>query len=146
MGRDEGSHAGPVAAAADKRRTLLEVSEGFQGMAGEWLLPIQAVLGLPHIGPMLKTAEDIAFVNKGLSESSESGVYEVMEEEESEDLIRRGHFISSAFMIWQGKGEKRKGRFSGEFSHQSNVCENGFVNMKPLKEFAAELHQRENLM
>lgn len=61
--------------------------------------PDGAGWGLPPKGAVPQRAEDLALWNADLEAGCESGVYEVVHEDEAEDLIRRGHLVSSMFTV-----------------------------------------------
>ena len=144
----EGSHGGRVAAAAGKWSTILGVSKEFRATLEEGLLdlPTEAVWHLPPMGPVPQTAEDLAFGREDLKVGCGMGVYEKMTPEGREDLIRRGFLVSSAFTLWQGEGEDRKGRFVNNFLRQSKFWTKGSVNVEKMEEFAAEIHLGERLI
>lgn len=147
-GRVEGSHAGRVAASAEKWVTMLKVSPDFKAKLTDGLLdmPTDAVWGLPPMGPVPQSTEDVAFGVADLETGCKTGVVEEVDEEEVKDLIRRGYLVSSAFTIWQGEGEDRKGRFVVNFSRQSKFWKKGSVRMERMEEFAGELRQGEKLI
>lgn len=147
-GRAPGSHAGRVAKAADKWRTMLGVSAGFHSMLVEGLLdlPSEAVWGLPPMGAVPQSKEDLEFGLADLEAGCQAGVYEELSQEKTEDLTRRGFLISSAFTIWQGEEDDRKGRFVVNFSRQSKFWPKGSVKMERLEEFSDELRRGESLL
>ena len=147
-GRAPGSHAGRVAAAAGKWSAMLGVSKGFHSMLTEGLLdlPSAAVWGLPPMGAVPQSESDLAFGLADLEAGCKTGVYEELSNGEAEDLLTRGHLISSAFTIWQGEDGDRKGRFVVNFSRQSKFWPKGSVKMERLEEFSDELHRGESLL
>ena len=54
-------------------------------------------------------------------------MYEELGFEEAMALARGGRMISSAFTVWQGEGEDRKGRFVINFKRQSKHWPKGTV-------------------
>lgn len=140
-GRIDGSHAGRVAASADKWRTMLGASPAFQALLTEGMLDFatKTVWSLPPMGAVPLSGEDLVFGTADLTAGREAGVYEVVHEEEVVDFIRRGHLVSSAFTIWQGEGEDLKGRFVVNFSRQSKMWERGPVKMESMEECASEI-------
>ena len=147
-GRAPGSYAGRVAAKAAMWEAMLRVSPGFRSMLTEGLLdlPSEAVWGLPPMGAVPQSAADLEFGRADLEAGCASGVYEELSEEEAQDLVARGYLLSSAFTVWQGEGEERKGRFVVNFSVQSKFWPKGLVRMERLEEFSDEIHQGENLV
>lgn len=127
---------------------MLRVSPGFCDMLTEGLLdlPSQAVWGLPPMGAVPQSAEDLEFGRQDLEAGCASGVYEELGHRETEDLLGRGFLISSAFTVWRGEGEERKGRFVVNFSRQSKFWAKGSVKMERLEDFSDEIHQGESLI
>lgn len=71
-----------------------------------------------------------------MAEGCKTGVYEVVEEEEAEELMREGHFASMAFTTWRqcdGKGDK--GRFIMNLLRHSKFWEKGSVNLSRQSKF-----------
>ena len=147
-GRSAGSHAGRVAAAAGYWKSMLKVSTGFGEMLTDGLLdlPTEACWGLPPMGAIPQSEDDLEFGRKDLESGCKSGVYEEVSQEEAEDLVRRGYLISSAFTVWQGDRDSRKGRFVVNFSRQSKFWGKGSVRMERLEEFSDELVESERLI
>lgn len=63
--------------------------------------------------------EDKAFARKDLSEGCAQGTYEEISPQKAWEISREGKMVSSAFVVWQGDGEERKGRFFVNFHLQS---------------------------
>ena len=148
MATVEGSHAGRVAAAAEKWSTMLGASKDFVAARKDGLLdmPTQPVWHLPPMGPVPQTAEDLAFGRADLKAGCLAGVYRKLTPEQRTDLLRAGYLISSAFTLWQGESEDRKGRFVNNFSRQSKFWSKGSVKMERMEEFASEIHLGERLI
>ena len=147
-GRAPGSHAGRVAAAAHRWTSMLKVSRGFRDMLTEGLLdlPTEPCWGLPPMGAIPQSEEDLAFGRQDLEAGCLSGVYQAVPPEEAEELVRRGFLISSAFTVWQGDPGSRKGRFVVNLSRQSKFWGKGSVRMERLEEFADEIVEGERLI
>lgn len=147
-GRVPGSHAGRVAAVAHRWRSMLKVSKGFSDMLTHGLLdlPTEPCWGLPPMGAVPQSDEDLEFGRQDLEAGCLSGVYQKVSAEESEELVRKGYLISSAFTIWQGDPGSRKGRFVLNFSRQSKFWGKGSVRMERLEEFADEIVEGERLL
>ena len=127
---------------------MLKVSAGFGEMLTEGLLdlPKEACWGLPPMGAIPQSEEDLEFGRKDLEAGCASGVYEEVAAWEAEDLVRRGYLISSAFTVWQGDPGARKGRFVVNLSRQSKFWAKGSVKMERLEEFTDELEEGERLI
>lgn len=69
-----------------------------------------------------------------------------MGESEAQAQIKRGYRVSSAFTLWQGEGEERKGRFVVNFSVQSNFWEKESVRTDRMEEFASEMREVDRLL
>lgn len=147
-GRAPGSHAGRVAASAGKWGEMLRVSLGFRSMLEEGLLdlPSEAVWGLPPMGAVPQSEQDLNFGRADLEAGCANGVYEELSQEEADDLVSRGFLLSSAFTVWQGEGEDREGRFVVNISLQSKFWPKGSVKMERLEAFSDEIHPEESLI
>ena len=127
---------------------MLKVSPVFEEMLTEGLLdlPTEACWGLPPMGDIPQSEEDLEFGRADLEAGCRNGVYEEVPLGEADDLVRRGYLVSSAFTVWQGDGVSRKGRFVVNFSRQSKFWGKGSVRMERLEEFGDELVEGERLI
>lgn len=62
------------------------------------------------------------------------------------DKVKEGEMVSSAFTVWQGDGEARKGRLVVNFCRQSKHWPRGSVKMEKMTAFALELQRGAVLM
>jgi hypothetical protein len=79
-------------------------------------IPFTSGVVLPAIP---QTEEDLVFGREDLRAGCVSGIYEEVVTEEVREVVRTGRMVSSAFVVWQGEGVERKGRFVINFSRQS---------------------------
>lgn len=130
-GQRVGSHAGTVAAAVEKWQTILGVSPGFQALLTDGLLNLPTVpkWGLPPMGAVTQTAEDMEFLLVDLEAGCEAVVYSEVEEA---CLFHpcRGEGLDSALVIGKigvysvaGKGGGLQGPLGGELLHSVEVLE-----------------------
>lgn len=93
-----------------------------------------------------QSMEDREYAQGDLERGVAEGVYERVGEEEVEDLVREGKMVSSAFVVWQGHGEERKGRFVVNFHRQSKHWARGSVKMETVQSFALDMEKNDVLM
>lgn len=95
-----------------------------------------------------QTEEDREFARMELEEGCRKGrgIYEEVGKEEVERIVGEGKLVSSAFVVWQGEGEHRKGRFVVNFARQSKHWSKGSVKMETLPGFGLELMRNDTLM
>lgn len=98
------------------------------------------------LGEIPQKEADLEFGREDLRAGCAGGVYEEVFAEEAAAIVRSGKMCSSAFVVWQGEGEKRKGRFVVNFKRQSTHWPKGSVKMETLPAFALDLHQGDALM
>ena len=91
-----------------------------------------------------QTEEDKIFAREDLV--CRNGIYEEISHREVQEKKVEGKMISSAFVVWQGEGEERKGRFVIKFHKQSQHSSRGSVRMESLPSFAVELQQNDTLL
>jgi hypothetical protein len=83
-----------------------------------------------------ESREDLEFGKEYLAASCVAGIYEEVGLEEVREVIKTGRMVSSAFIVWQGDGTDRKGRFVINFARQSQHLPKGTVKMETLPAFA----------
>ena len=93
-----------------------------------------------------QSEEDKIFAREDLEMGCRNGIYEEMSHREAQEKKVEGKMVSSAFVVWQGEGEERKGRFVINFHKQSQHWSRGSVRMETLPSFAVELQQNDTLL
>ena len=95
-----------------------------------------------------QSEEDRRFAEVELREGcrAESGIYEEISKAEALRLVEDGKLLSSAFVVWQGEGSERKGRFVVNFAQQSKHWAKGTIRMETLPSFGLELLKGDRLM
>jgi hypothetical protein len=106
-------------------------------------IPFTSGVVLPAIP---QTEEDLVFGREDLRAGCASGIYEEIGVEEVREAVSMGRMVSSAFVVWQGEGVGRKGRFVLNFSQQSRHWPKGSVKMETLPGFALNLVKSDHLM
>lgn len=71
---------------------------------------------------------------------------EKLEDCAAEELIRRGNIVSSAFTLWQGEGDEKKGRFVVNFSIHGKFLKKGSFKTERMEAFASDLKECERLI
>lgn len=99
-----------------------------------------------ELGDVPQTEEDKEFALADLESGLKGGIYERVSPEYEQRKRKEGHMISSAFTVWSGEGEKRKGRFVINLHQQSQHWRRGSVRMETLPSFALELQEGDRLM
>lgn len=124
------------------------MSPEFVGMLKDGLLelPGHPVWGLPEMGPVPQTQEDLGFARADLEEGFRKGIYELVSDEEKARALEDGYLISSAFTLWQGEGDERKNGFGVNFSKQSKFWDHKPLRMESAAGFATELKKGERLL
>lgn len=104
---------------------------------GGWILP-----------EVPQTEEDRVFAQGELEDGCRpgKGIYEEIAREEADRVVAEGKMVSSAFVVWQGDGEARKGRFVVNFARQSKHWPKGSVKMETLPSFGLEMQKGDTLM
>jgi hypothetical protein len=93
-----------------------------------------------------QTEEDLYFGRDNLRAGCASGIYEEVVVEDVQEVLRTGRMVSSAFLVWQGEGEERKGRFVINSSRPSQHWPKGSVKMENFPGFAVNLLKNDYLM
>ena len=95
--------------------------------------------------PIPQTEEDKMFASEDLRKGVKEGVYQEVSKAYALGQVRRGRLVSSAFVVWQGEGTERKGRFVLNFHRQSKHWPKGSIKMETIPSFAVEL-ERDDVM
>lgn len=98
------------------------------------------------LGEIPQSEKDKLFAREDLRSGCQSGVYEEISPLEAREIARSGKMISSAFVVWQGEGEDRKGRFVVNLKQQSQHWPKGSVKMETIPSFALDLQKDDTLM
>jgi hypothetical protein len=106
-------------------------------------IPFTSGVLLPVIS---QSREDLEFGRCDLGAGCASGIYEEVGLEEVREAVCLGRMVSSAFVVWQGEGAERKGRFAIHFSLQSRHWPKGSVKMETLPGFALNMVKNDHLM
>lgn len=109
-------------------------------------MPSVPFTGGTVLGEIPQSAEDISFAREDLRVGCVTGVYEELTREGARRILRTGKMCSSAFVVWQGDGAARKGRFVINFKQQSKHWPKGSVKMETLPGFALDLQERDVIM
>lgn len=88
-----------------------------------------------------QTEEDRVFGIADLEDGLKKGVYEEVTEDFVMEKVKEGLLCSSAFTVWKGEGEERKGRFVLNFHKQSKHWPKGSTKMETVPGFALEMEQ-----
>lgn len=86
-----------------------------------------------------QTEDDRSFATSYLRDGCRDGVYEEIPSAEAWLLVGEGKMLSSAFVVWQGNGKERKGRFVVNFHQQSQHRPKGSTIMDTIPSFAVYL-------
>jgi hypothetical protein len=106
-------------------------------------IPFTSGVVLPAIP---QTEEDLEFGREDLRAGCASGIYEDIGVEGMREAVSMGRMVSLAFVVWQGEGTERKGRFVINFSRQSRHWPKGSVRMETFPGFALNLVKNDHLM
>lgn len=93
-----------------------------------------------------QSEEDEEFAEEELRERVRRREVEEIGEEEAMRIVAEGKIVSSAFVVWQGEGGARKGRFVINLSIQSKHWPRGSVKMETVQGFAAQVERGDSLM
>lgn len=102
-------------------------------------MPTRAVFRKGVLPSIPQSEEDLSFGRKELEDRCGwKEYYEELREDVVQDLVWRGHMVSSAFVHWEGatKSEGKKGRFVQDFHLQSKQWEKKGTRMEKKEEFA----------
>lgn len=91
--------------------------------------------------PIPQTEADKEFASADLSKGLREGIYEEVSSEYAMEQVARGRLVSSSFVVWQGDGSERKGRFVVNLHLQSQHWKKGSIKMETLPSFALELEK-----
>lgn len=98
------------------------------------------------MGEIPQDERDLEFGLEELGTMVQSGMVEEVGWEEVGELVRGGKMVSNSFVVWQGEGDSKKGRFVVNFSEQSRHWPKGRVRMETIQSFAVEMQERDMLM
>lgn len=85
--------------------------------------------------------EDQRFAHADLSAGCMTGIYQEIKREHAARAKKKGAIISSAFTVWTGEEERRKGRLVINLSKQSRRWKHGGVRMEMIAEFAMNVQR-----
>ena len=93
-----------------------------------------------------QTEEDKIFAREDMEMGCRNGIYEGISHREVQEKKVEGKMVPSAFVVWQGEGEEKKGRFVINFHKQSQHWSRGSVPLETLPSFVLELQQNDTLL
>lgn len=105
-------------------------------------LPFTVGRVLPSIP---QTEADRSFASADLAKGLQEGIYEGVSSGLIQEQLKQGKLVSSSFVVWQGEGQDRKGRFVINLHHQSKHWERGSIRMETLPSFSLELEKDDYL-
>lgn len=91
--------------------------------------------------PIPQTEADKEFASADLSKGLREGIYEKVSWDLVQERVREGALVSSSFVVWQGEGSERKGRFVINLHRQSKHWDRGSIKMETIPSFSLELAQ-----
>ena len=98
------------------------------------------------LGELPQSEEDRMFGRDDLERGCKEGLYERVGYEEAVEAAQGGRIVSSAFTVWQGEGDDRRGGFVINFKRQSRHWPKGSIKMETLQSFATQLQGGDTLM
>lgn len=93
-----------------------------------------------------QTEEDKEFGLADLDDGIRMGVYEEVTRDYVTERVKNGLLCSSAFTVWQGEGEERKGRFVLNFHRQSKHWCKGSIKMETVPSFSLEMERGDMML
>lgn len=109
-------------------------------------LSTKSVFGSPDIQPITQTLEELDFGDADLAKGCSICIYRKMNTADEAMMRSKGYQVRSAFVVWDGESQERKGRFDTNFSRQSMQWEKKTLKMDRIDEFGTSLRQGDHLI